>query len=354
MIPYLIRRVLQAIPTLFGISLISFALVSSVPGDPVTVRTFIPNITEETREILRRQLGLDQPPVIQYIRWLTGVSLRGGDVAAEFTMGDTSCTFVGWLNTTICDTGGGVLRGDLGTSLDTKEPVLERLLERVPATLELGVTSLILAMVVGAPLGLLAAVYRGSVFDHIVRVFSSITQSLPPFWTALLLILVFSTLLGVLPSAGRQSITLSQEFDLTDRIRHMVLPSLALALPGLAGISRIMRTETLEVMGADYIRTAKAKGLTAHNVWFVHTFRNALVPLMTILGPAIVGVLAGAVITETVFAWPGMGRLTVNAVFQKDFPLVLGAGMVFAVLTIIGNLLSDIFYAVVDPRVRLS
>jgi peptide/nickel transport system permease protein len=354
MIRYILRRILQAVPTLFGISVLSFALVMAVPGDPITIRTFVPGIKEEVREVLRRQLGLDQSPALQYIRWLTGISLRPGDVVAEFANINTACTYVGWAGLTVCDTGGGVLRGDLGTSLDTKQPVLERLLERVPATLELGITSLVVALGIGVPLGLLAAVRRGSPFDYVVRVFASITQALPPFWTALLLILVFSTILGLFPSSGRQTVTLSGEVDLLDRIWHIVLPALALALPGLAAISRIMRTETLEVLGADYVRTAKAKGLASNHVWFVHVFRNSLIPLMTVLGPAIVGVLSGAVITEAVFAWPGMGRLTVNAVLQKDFPLVLGSGLVFAVLTIIGNLLSDIFYAIVDPRVRLS
>jgi ABC-type dipeptide/oligopeptide/nickel transport system permease component len=354
MVRYLIRRVLQAIPTLLGISILSFILVSAVPGDPITVRTFVPNITEEARATLRRQLGLDQSSAIQYVRWLTGVAMRPGDVVAEFSSADTHCTFVAQLGWTFCDTGGGVLRGDLGTSLDTKQPVLERVMQRVPATLELGVTSLLLALALGVPLGLLAAVRRGSIFDGTVRVFSAITQSLPPFWTALLLILVFSTLLSLFPAAGRQSATLSQDFDLSDRLWHLFLPALALALPALAGFSRLMRTETLEVLGSDYIRTAQAKGLRPDKVWFVHTLRNSLIPLMTVLGPAIVGVLGGAVITEVVFAWPGMGRLTVNAVLQKDFPLVLGSGMVFAVLTIIGNLLSDVFYALVDPRVRLT
>jgi peptide/nickel transport system permease protein len=354
MLRYLIRRLLQAIPTLIGISILSFVLVSAVPGDPILTRTFNPDITENTRETLRRQLGLDQSPFIQYIRWLTGISLRPGDAVAEFTNAETSCRYVSLLRWTICDTGRGVVRGDLGTSLDTKQPVLERLLERAPATLELGVASLVLALAIGVPLGLLAAVYRGSPYDYFLRTLASIAQSLPPFWTALLLILLFSTVLGLFPSAGRQSDSLTQEFDLTDRLWHMTLPSLALALPGLAALSRIMRTETLEVLGADYVRTAKSKGLAPSRVWFVHAFRNSLVPLMTVLGPAIVGVLGGAVITEVVFAWPGMGRLTVNAVLQKDFPLVLGSGIVFAVLTIVGNLLSDLLYAVVDPRVRLS
>lgn len=354
MFRYVLRRLLQAIPTLLGISILSFVLVSAAPGDPVIQRTFDPKITPETREILRRQLGLDQSPVIQYIVWFTGIALRTGDHVATLENATTRCTYLAALTLTVCDKGGGVLRGDLGTSLNTKEPVWERLVQKMPATLELGITSLLLALVVGVPLGVLAAVYRGSPLDYVVRFLASVFQSIPIFWTGLIMILIFAVVFGVLPSNGRQTATLTQEFDLWDRLRHLVLPALTLALGGIAGFSRIMRTETLEVLHTDYIRTARAKGIAPSNVWFVHALRNALIPLMTILGPAIVGVLAGALVTETVFGWPGMGRMTVAAVGQSDYPMVLGAGMFFAVLTIIGNLLSDIFYGIVDPRVRLG
>lgn len=351
---YILRRLLQAIPTLIGISIISFVLVNSTPGDPIMVRNFDPNMTTEAREILRRQLGLDQPLVVQYLTWFTGFSLRAGDVVAEFTTETKPCTYMPSLNFTYCDIGNGVIRGHLGTSFDTKQPVWDRLVERMPATLELGVVSLLLSLLIGIPLGVLSAVYRGSFFDNIVRFFAVIFQAVPSFWMGLLLILLFSVVLGILPSGGRQTITLTGEIDVTDRILHLVLPSLVLAFGGIAGFSRIMRTETLEVLHTDYIRTAKSKGLAPNQVWFLHAFRNALIPLMTVLGPAILGVLGGAIVTETVFAWPGMGRLTFNAALQRDYPLVLGATMFFATLVILGNLLSDILYGVVDPRVRLS
>jgi len=169
-----------------------------------------------------------------------------------------------------------------------------------------------------------------------------------------MLIFVFGVILGWLPTGGRQTVTLTQEFDLVDRLRHLILPAIVLALGGIAVFSRIMRTETLEVINTDYVRTAKAKGLGYTRLYFVHAFRNALIPMMTLLGPAILGVLGGAVVIETVFAWPGMGRLTLSAVFQRDYPMVLGAVMVFSIFTILGNLLSDILYGVVDPRVRLK
>ncbi|MBW7884952.1 MAG: ABC transporter permease [Caldilineaceae bacterium] len=352
---FIARRLLQAIPTLLGISILSFVLVNAAPGDPVTMRTFgDPRMTEEARVVLRHQLGLDQPAYIQYFTWMTGLSVRRGDQVATMTTPTNRCLYVGGTDFTVCDSGGGVLRGNLGTSLDTKQPVWKRIVERMPATVELGVTSLLLALLIGVPLGVLSAVRRGSLFDNLVRLFAVVFRAVPIFWMGLLLILLFSVLLGWLPTGGRQTVTLTQEFDLADRIRHIILPASVLAFGGVAGFSRIMRTETLEVLHTDYIRTAHAKGLDPNKVWFVHALRNALIPLMTVMGPAIVGVLSGAVVVETIFAWPGMGRLTVNAAFQQDYPVVLGAGMFFAVLTIIGYLLSDIFYALVDPRVRLE
>ncbi len=352
---YIIRRLLQAIPILIGISILSFILVSLTPGDPVSLRTAGDrNITPEAKAILRKQLGLDQPMPIQYVRWFAGITIRPGDAVEQFSSDKVRCSYLAAVGYTVCDTGGGVLRGDLGTSIDTKQPVWERLTERMWATIELGLISLIVSLLIGVPLGVLSAVYRGSLFDNITRVFAVLFRSVPIYWMGLLLLLVFSVWLGWLPVGGRQTVSLTGESSLWDQIQHLILPVAVLSFGPIAFFSRIMRTETLEVIHTDYVRTARAKGLSANQVWFVHALRNALIPLMTVMGPAIVGVLGGAVVVETIFAWPGMGRLTINAVFQQDYPLVLGAGMFFAVLTIIGYLLSDIFYALVDPRVRLE
>lgn len=354
---YVLRRLLQAIPTLLGISILSFVLVAAAPGDPITMRTFgDPKMTEADRQVLREQLGLDQPLPVQYLNWMTGIVVRPGDQVARLTRESVACVYIGNLDITVCDKGGGILRGDLGTSIDTREPVWERILERAPATIELGIASLFVSLVVGIPLGILAAVRRGSWFDYVVRFFTVIFTSVPIFWMAYLLIFVFAVVLGWLPSGGRQTITLTPTggIDVVDRLQHLILPALVLSFGGIAGFSRLMRTETLEVLNTDYIRTARAKGLSNVKVWFEHAFRNSLIPLMTVLGPAIVGVLGGAVVTETIFGWPGMGRMTVNAALQQDYPVVLGTGMFFAVLTIVGNLLSDIFYGLVDPRVRLE
>jgi peptide/nickel transport system permease protein len=355
MLRYIIRRLLHAIPTLLGVSIISFLLVSAAPGDPVSLRTAgDARMTANAKETLRRQLGLDQPLPVQYLSWFAGVTLRPGDAVAEFSSDTVRCAYMAAVNYTVCDAGGGVIRGDLGTSIDTKQPVWDRLVERMAATLELGLISLFVSLLIGVPLGVLSAVYRGGLFDNVVRVVAVIFRSVPIYWMAILLLLVFSVWLGWLPSGGRQTVTLTGETTLWDKIQHLILPVAVLSFGPIAFFSRIMRTETLEVIHTDYVRTAKAKGLAPNQVWFTHALRNSLIPLMTVLGPALVGVLGGAVVTETIFAWPGMGRLTINAVFQQDYPLVLGAGMFFAVLTIIGYLLSDIFYALVDPRVRLE
>lgn len=355
MLQYIFRRLLQAIPTLIGISIISFVLTSFVPGGPLLKCRFNPKNPKEVCDLLEKQLGLDQPLAAQYLRWLTGYGVRLGDMAQELTLGNTTCSYKSTLHLTLCsDGGGGIIRGDLGISFNTNEPVWDRLVERMPATLELGFASLCLSLFVGIPLGVLSAAFRGSFFDNMTRGFTALAQSVPIFWLCLLFILVFAVVLNILPSGGRSTPSLDNSIDLGDRIRHLILPSVTLAIGGIAAFARIMRTETLEVIGLDYVRTAKAKGLSDRTIWFRHALRNALIPLMTILGPAIVGILSGAIVIETIFAWPGMGRLTLNAVSQKDFPMVLGSGMFFAMLTIIGNLLSDIFYAVVDPRVRLS
>lgn len=351
---YIFRRLLQAIPTLLGVSVISFGLVYNAPGDPLLMRTFDPSITAEDREILRRQLGLDQPLPLQYISWFAGVSLRGGDVTEEFAALGTECSYLPLVNLSVCNTEGGVIRGDLGTSLQTQQPVWDRLVERMPATLELGLAALFLSLLIGVPMGILSAIYRGGILDNVVRVFAVMGQAIPNFWLALMFIFLFGVVWGIFPTGGRQTVTLTGEVSLWDRLHHLILPATVLSFGGLALFSRIMRTETLEVVHTDYIRTAKAKGVAPSRVWFVHALRNALIPLMTVLGPAILGVLTGAVVTETVFSWPGMGRLTLDAAKQRDYPMVLGAGMFFAVLVILGNLLSDILYGIVDPRVRLS
>lgn len=339
---YLIRRLLQAIPTLFGITLITFLLMLATPGDPITLITFNPNSNPETTALLRRQLGLDQPPLVQYMYWLIGNDWVNIDVNGDGE-GD------------VYGTRRGFLRGDLGQSIQYHRPVLDLILERVPATLQLTFSAVVLGYLIGIPIGLLSAARHRSWFDQIARVISVIGDAVPSFWLALILIIVFSVNLGWLPMSGMRDITrINATFDLGETIRYMILPVSVLSLGIIAFISRFTRTQVLEVMGQDYVRTAYSKGLSSRSVLWGHVIRNALMPVATFLGPTLGGLLGGAVIIEQVFSWPGLGRLVVDSVFQRDYPLIMGSVVIGAVLFILGVLLSDILYGVIDPRVRLQ
>ena len=351
---YIIRRLWQAVPTLWGISLLSFILIKVAPGDFVLMSTFDPDITNEAREEYRQQLGHDQPIPIQYFEWLTGVSLRGGDTVAVMSPLSNSCRYLGALNFTFCDRGSGLLRWDLGYSLTTKEPVWDMLRSRMLPSFELGIVVLFLTFLFGVPLGILSAFFRGSAKDQGIRLLSVAGQAVPIFWMAIICIFVFSVVLGWLPVGGRMTIALEMNFNLVDRIRHLILPSFVLSLGGVAFLTKLVRTQVLEVIEQDYLRTARAKGLGSIALWSRHVLRNAMLPLATVLGPTIVGVINGALVTETIFAWPGMGRLTFFSFIQRDYPMIMGTVMFFSALTILGFLISDILYAAFDPRIRLQ
>ena len=351
---YIVRRVLQAIPTLLGISLLSFTLIKVAPGDFVLMSTFDPEIKAEARDELRRQLGLDQPIAIQYVEWLTGVSLRGGDMVEAMAPLSKSCRYFVRPDFTFCDRGGGMFRWDLGYSLTTKEPVWTMLRSRMLPTFELGIVVLFLTFLFGVPLGFLSALFRGSAKDQGIRLLSVAGQAVPNFWMAIICIFAFSVLLGWLPVGGRMTISLDMKFDLVDRIWHIILPSFVLSLGGVAFLTKLVRTQVLEVVEQDFVRTARAKGLGAFALWTRHVLRNAMLPLATVLGPTIVGVINGSLVVETIFAWPGMGRLTWFSALQRDYPMIMGAAMFFSALTILGYLISDILYAVIDPRIRLQ
>lgn len=336
---YILRRLLQVLPTLFGITIISFLLIISAPGDPVTMVTFNPNSTPESTAILRRQLGLDQPALMQYFYWLFG---------NDFTMIDVNGDGVG-------DVPGarhGVLRGDLGQSIQYKQPVLGLILERIPATLQLTLSALVVGYVVGVPVGLFAALNHRRWFDQFSRVLSVLGIALPSFWLALILIIIFSVTLGWLPMTGMRDVTKSSSGSFLDTIPYMIMPVFVLAVGTVAAISRYVRASVLEVLEQDFVRTAHSKGLTARTVWWRHVARNALVPVATLLGPALGSLLGGAVIIEQVFSWPGLGRLSVNAAFQRDYPLVMGFVVVGGVMYVLGVLVSDLLYMWLDPRIQ--
>jgi len=359
MTKYVIRRMLQAIPTLFGISLLVYAIMLAAPGGPVAALTFAPNVTPQERAALATQLGVNDPFYVQYLRWLLG------DDWMRFDSDGDGISDTAYLIPLDADGDGepeppgyrrGIVRGDFGSSFyHGRRHVLSIIVDRMAATFELGAISLIVGLTVGLPVGVLAAIDRGSTFDRISRVMAVIFNAIPGFWLGLMLLLVFGgTGLGLLPMGNRCGITLIGGCPpFWQRIEYLILPTFVLAAGGIAGFSRFMRASLLDVSSQDYIRTARSRGLNERSVWFRHGVRNALIPIATFLGPAITGILGGAAITETIFSWPGLGRLAVTSITQRDYPTVMAVAMFAAVATILGYLLSDILYALIDPRIRL-
>ncbi len=325
---YIIRRLLQAIPTIFGVTLVSFLLMQAAPGDPVAMMTFNPTNTAADRERLRKEFCLDRTVAEQYVIWLFG------DLQGDCTQG-------------------GLVRGDFGTSFRDRQPVLQTILSRVPATLELTGSALLVGVVIGMMVGLSSAIRRASLFDNASRFFSVLFDAIPSFWFGLILIMLFAVQLGWLPVGGRTPIN-EPNPDPIERLRHLILPCSVLAVTWVAVISRYMRAQSLEVINQDYVRTARAKGLPERTVNRRHVGRNALIPIVTILGPAITGLIGGAVVIEKIFSWPGLGRLAVDAVSARDYPVVMGTVLIGSILVILGTLLADVLLVVVDPRIRFD
>jgi len=314
---FILRRLAQAIPTLFGITLLSFVLMRLSPSDPVSLMVAgASDLSTEDITAIRQSYGLDQPLPLQYLSWLTHV-----------------------------------LVGDFGQSFLFKRPVIQMIAAALPNTLLLASFALVLALSIGVPLGVLAAHYRGTVLDQVIRVFGVAGHAIPGFWFALLFILVLSVDFRVFPVGGMQSIG-KDPWDLGDRLSHLIGPALALSLGGIANYSRYMRTEMLEVLGQDFVRTAYAKGLYQHSVLFIHALRNALLPLITALGGLLATLVSGAVVIEQVFAWPGMGRMTYEAARSKDYPIVMAVVLISSALLLLSYIIRDIAYGVADPRVR--
>ncbi len=358
MIKYTLRRLIQAIPTFFGITIFSYLLMAAAPGGPVAALTFDPKITPQQRERVAARLGVNDPLPLQYVRWLLGDDWMRWDSDGD---GVADRAFLIPLD---ADGDGepeppgqnrGVLRGDFGRSFFYRRPVIDLLGERVAATLELGAAALMFGLVLGVPIGILAAVRKGRWFDNLTRVLAVVFNAVPIFWLGLILILIFGSTLGVLPMGGRCPPALSGGCPpIYGRIEYLILPTFVLATGTIAIYSRYMRASMLDVMSQDYMRTALSKGLTGRAVWFKHGARNALIPLATFLGPQVTGLLSGAAITETIFSWPGLGRFAVQAVTSQDYPIVMTVVIVSAVATMFGYILSDILYAVIDPRIRFD
>lgn len=357
MFRYILRRLLQGIPTLVGVSLLSFMIVSAVPGGPLAGLYFDPKMTPAKRKILSDQLGLNDPFPVQYLRWLIGDDYRLFDTNGDGKL-FTECKADEKTGGQVCSpdeygTKRGILRGDWGYSYANRRPVWSLIGERIGATLELSILSLFFGLTIGVLIGVVAAVRRGGLFDSSTRVLAVILNAIPGVWLGLILIMVFGAWLKVLPMGGRCDPTVVCP-PFYQRLEYLILPVIVLATGGIAGYSRYIRASMLEIVNQDYIRTAKAKGLQDGQVWFVHAARNAFIPLATFLGPAIFGLIGGAVITETLFSWPGVGKLSITAVNNLDMPLLMAITMLGALATILGYILSDILYAAFDPRIRFN
>ena len=375
MIKYLARRLLQSIPIFFGITIFSYLLISLAPGGPVEILAFNNRLKPREREELKYILGANDPLPVQYLRWLLGDDWMRWDSDGD-GLADSAVFFIDLYAPQLNDNGKplldeetgdtllrllppgnrrGIMRGDFGKSVYYKRAALDVLVERLPATLELGATSLLVGLILGVAIGVMAAVNRGGWFDQSSRVGAVIVNSVPNFGLGLLLLLVFGASLGILPLAGRCKTTIDDSCPpLPQRLEYLILPTIVLSAGGVAGYSRFMRASMLDVVSQDYIRTARAKGLTERIVWLRHGMRNALIPIAIFLGPSITFLLSGAVVTESVFSWPGVGRLLIQAPQRRDYTIVMIAVVFGAIANIIGYLLSDILCALIDPRIRFD
>ncbi len=324
MIRYAVKRLLFMVPLLLGITVICFAVMHLAPGSPTDLETQMnPRASAEAKARLMALYDLDKPLPVQYGLWLKKIVVL-----------------------------------DLGTSFSQdRRPVAQKILERLPITIALNLLSMGLILVVAIPLGVLSAVRQDSWFDRLAGVFVFVGFAVPTFWLALLLMILFGVELGWLPISGIRSLNyeyLPPGAALWDLLLHLVLPVGLSAFGGLAGLSRYMRSNMLEVIRQDYILTARAKGLRERTVIYKHALRNALLPVITILGLSVPGLIGGSVIFETIFAIPGMGQLFYMSVMARDYPVVMGILLIGAVLTLLGNLLADVSYALADPRIRVS
>jgi len=310
MFGYIVRRLLTIIPVLLIVTIIVFALMH-ISGDPVKL-LYGPNVSQEKIIEKRKELGLDRPIYVQYFEWVSGI-----------------------------------LRGDFGTSITTEGPVLRMIIPRIPATLELTVAALIITLLVSMPTGIISAAKQYTIFDNISRFFAIFWVSMPYFWLGLVFILFFGIRLHILPIAGKEG-----PIWTIQGLRHLILPALTLGLPPAARFTRMVRSSMLEVTNEEFIKTARSKGLKESWVILKHALRNAMIPVITLLGLRIPWLFGGAVITETVFAWPGMGRLLIDAVTKRDYPVVQGIVLLLAGLVVRGNLTADLLYAYIDPRIR--
>lgn len=321
---YILRRIIQALPVILGITLVTFTFIELAPGDAVMAMILADmqsggRVVQIDVEAMRKQLGLDQPAPVRYVRWL-----------------------------------GEMLQGNMGVRLRSKIPVATEIAQRLPATLELMGFALLIAIVVGIPLGVISAVRQYSWLDYLLTTGTFVGVAVPSFFAAIAAIYIFSLKLGWFPTSGYS--TPGQNFGLLgwlfNHVQYLIMPATILGLESIAGISRYMRASMLEVLRLDYVTTARAKGLSRPLILTRHVLRNALLPIITIIGLRLPGLLGGALIIETMFNWPGMGILYIDGVNTRDFPLIMGLTLVSAITIVLSNLLTDIAYSFTDPRIR--
>jgi dipeptide transport system permease protein len=333
MLRFILTRVSLIIPTFIGITMLAFFLIRLVPGDPIETLAGERGIDPVRLEQLRKEFGFDKPIIVQY-----GIYLAR------------------------------VLQGDLGKSMITQEPVLSEFKALFPATIELALCAIIFALLIGLPAGMLAAVRRNSIFDHGVMGISLAGYSMPIFWWGLILILLFSVQLDLTPVSGRidvlyyiepttgflliDTLLSDEEGAFWSAVRHLILPTIVLGTVPLAVIARMTRSAMLEVLGEDYIRTAKAKGLSRFRVVALHALRNALIPVVTVIGLQVGVLFTGAILTETIFSWPGVGKWLIDAIFRRDYPVLQGGALLLGVVVMGVNLLVDLTYGLINPRIR--
>jgi dipeptide transport system permease protein len=333
MLKYLLNRLALLVPTFFGVSLVAFGFIRMLPGDPVLLLAGERGMSEERYAEAMAKFGFDRPMWQQYLEYL-----------------------------------GGLIQGDFGTSIVTKKPVLTEFMTLFPATLELSILAMLLAIAIGIPAGIIAATRRGTFVDQAVMGTALIGYSMPIFWWGLLLIMLFSTTLGWTPVSGRisllyyfptetgfmliDSLLSGQKGAFTSALSHLILPTVVLGTIPLAVIARQTRSAMLEVLGEDYVRTAKAKGLRQSRIVGLHALRNALIPVITVIGLSVGTLLAGAILTETIFSWPGIGKWMVDSVFRRDYPVIQGGLILIAGIIMLVNLGVDILYSLINPRIR--
>jgi peptide/nickel transport system permease protein len=309
---FLVRRLIQSVFILLGVSILSYSLMRMAPGGLVTIYAN-PRINQATIQRLEEQFGLNDPIPVSYVKWLASA-----------------------------------LQGNFGVSFIDQRPVVDKIAERLPATIQLSLAALLLGLL-GIPLGIFAAMHRGSWIDNLIRVFTVIGNAVPHWWLGLMILVISANTIRLFPLGGMYT----QGHDtLLDRLWHLALPATIAAMGGWIGYSRYMRSEVLDVLGQDYVRTARAKGLRERVVLVRHVFRNALIPIVTLMGGVLAALVSGSVLFENTFSWPGIGRMAVQAAFQRDYPVLMALNMFSALLVILGNLLADIAYGWVDPRVR--